>query len=29
MTLAYNWLLHPDQFNLDRVESEVLAFLQA
>lgn len=28
-TLAYNWLLYPDQFNLDRVESEVLAFLQA
>ena len=25
--LAYNWLIHPDVFNLDRVANEVLAFL--
>lgn len=25
--LAYNWLMYPDNFNLDRVENEVLAFL--
>ncbi|KAJ5595381.1 uncharacterized protein N7459_001589 [Penicillium hispanicum] len=25
--LAYNWLVYPDKFDLDRVENEVLAFL--
>ncbi|KAF5858872.1 hypothetical protein ETB97_003621 [Aspergillus alliaceus] len=25
--LAYNWLMYPDKFDLDRVENEVLAFL--
>lgn len=25
--LAYNWLMHPDQFNLDRLVNEVLEFL--
>ncbi|KKK22844.1 hypothetical protein P175DRAFT_0501544 [Aspergillus ochraceoroseus IBT 24754] len=25
--LAYNWLMHPDKFDLDRVEDEVFAFL--
>ncbi|KUM55788.1 hypothetical protein ACN42_g11449 [Penicillium freii] len=25
--LAYNWLIHPDVFNLDRVANEVVAFL--
>ncbi|KAJ9216051.1 hypothetical protein DTO166G4_2295 [Paecilomyces variotii] len=25
--LAYNWLMYPDKFNLDRVENEVVAFL--
>lgn len=27
--LGYNWLTHPDVFNLDRVENEVLAFFLA
>lgn len=26
-TLAYNWLMYPDKFDLDHVENEVLAFL--
>ena len=25
--LAYNWLMYPDQFDLSRVDNEVLAFL--
>lgn len=26
-TLAYNQMMHPDNFDLDRVAKEVLAFL--
>jgi hypothetical protein len=26
-TLAYNWLMYPDEFDLDRVWNEVVAFL--